>query len=348
MTNKKKQHDYFAVDLHGDILSDVSKRRHINEETGVLKRLHYANLQKGQVKIQVLPIFIEYAYQPEGSLRQSILYVASLIHELDESSDIFMRIKNAEDLDKVMASDKIGLMLSFEGVEPIARDFELMAVFQDLGLHMVGLTWNWANTVAEGCVEDSNSGLTFIGRNMVKEMSRLGMMLDVSHLSVKSFWDAIEIQTGPVLASHSNAQGVYKSARNLDDDQIKALAERGGIIGLNFIPKFVGPSGTDYNKLAEHAAYIANLVGIQHVAVGADYVDYLIRAGRYGGKLQNVPTTQRIAGTPDQEDTSKFPSVAELSELYLALLRHGFAQEEAKGVMGEHALKFLKENLPKK
>ena len=95
MTNKKKQHDFFAVDLHGDILSDVSKRRHINEETGVLKRLHYANLQKGQVKIQVLPIFIEYAYQPEGSLRQSILYVASLIHELDESSDIFMRIKNS-------------------------------------------------------------------------------------------------------------------------------------------------------------------------------------------------------------------------------------------------------------
>jgi len=348
MINEKK-HDYFAIDLHGDILSDVSQRRHIQEENEVFKRLHHTNLQKGQVKIQVLPIYIEYAYQPESSLRQSLLYVASLIHELDESSDIFMRIKNADDLDKVMASDKIGLMLSFEGVEPIARDFELMAVFQDLGLHMVGLTWNWANAVAEGCVEDSNSGLTFIGRNMVREISRLGMMLDVSHLSIKSFWDAIEIHTGPVLASHSNAQGVYKSLRNLNDDQIKALTERGGIIGLNFIPKFVGPSGgTDYDKLAEHAAYISNLVGIQHVAVGADYVDYLIRAGRYGGTSKKVPETQRIAGTADQEDVSKFPSVAELPELYLALLRHGFTHEEATGVMGKNALKYLKENLPKK
>lgn len=331
------QHD-FAVDLHGDLLMDVIERRRIYGEKKVLLNRHYEKLQAGRVKIQVLPIYIEFRYQPELSLRYALLQIAALHAELAEGDGEFQLVKNGADLERALQSEAIGVILAFEGGEPFGRDVELVSVFHDLGLRMVGLTWNWANLLAQGNAEDTGAGLSKVGRNLVREFARYRIMLDVSHLSEKSFWDALESADGPVLASHSNAMALCDHPRNLTDDQIKALAARGGVVGLNITPIFVG-EGDLLDGLAGHAEHIANLVGVQHVALGPDFIDYL----RYRGEV--APKDHMLAGSNPLDDLLYSPTVRLLPDFQAALLKRGFSEGDALAIMNGNALRFLRANL---
>jgi membrane dipeptidase len=327
-----------AVDLHGDLLMDVIERRRIYGETRVLLTHHYEKLRAARVKVQVLPIYIEYRYQPELSLRHALLQFAALYQELAEGAGEFRLIQNGQDLAQVLESDAIGVIFSFEGAEPFGRDVELVSAFHRLGLRMVGLTWNWANLAAQGAAEDTGAGLTRVGRRLVSELGRHGIMLDVSHLSPRSFWDTLERLEGPVLASHSNARRLCDHERNLDDDQIKAIAERDGLIGLNFIPLFVG-EGDLLDGLAAHAAHIAGLVGARHVALGPDFIDYL----KYRG--QPAPKDQLLAGGQSLEDLVYAPSLRLVPEFHATLLRRGFSKDDAAAIFNGNALRFLQANL---
>lgn len=327
-----------AVDLHGDILLDVVERRHIYEETTVLLKRHYQALHAGKVKIQVLPVYVEARYQPESSLRVALLQIASLYRELEEGHDEFVQILNSVDLEKALESDAIGLILALEGGEPIGRDIELLSVFYALGLRMIGMTWNRTNLLAQGIAEDTGAGMSVIGRRLVGALGELGIILDLSHLSERSFWDALEYSTGPVLASHSNCAAVWKHPRNLTDDQIKAIAERGGIIGLNFLPEFVGKLKV-LDGLVNHATHIASLVGERHVALGPDFIDYL----RYMG--DTMPVSQVQFTDDELEEAAYDPSVRLLPQFYCALVKGGFSVMDARSIMGGNAINFLLNNL---
>jgi membrane dipeptidase len=330
--------DLMAVDLHGDILLDVVERRTVHEETTVLLERHYEALQAGKVKVQVLPVYVEARYQPESSLRIALLQIASLFRELEEGRGEFVQIFNSADLEKVLESQVIGLILAFEGAEPLGRDIELLSVFYELGLRMVGMTWNRANLLAQGIAEDTGAGLSSIGRRLVDEMGKLGIILDLSHLSVRSFWDALEYSSSPVLASHSNCATVWEHPRNLTDDQIKGIAERGGIIGLNFLPEFVGRLDV-LDGLVDHAAHIASLVGVRHVALGPDFINYL----RYMG--ETMPVSQIHFTDDELEQAAYNPSVRLLPEFYRALIKRGFSETDARSIAGENAVNFLMANL---
>lgn len=327
------------VDLHGDILYDVTHRREFKGERHTLETHHLEPLRQGGVKIQVLPIYFDTINLPEAALRQTLLIINAFLQELDEAGAYFAVIKTKADLARVLESDKIGVLLAMEGAEGIGRDISLTRLFFEVGLRMMGLTWNRANALAEGSGEDTGAGLTYLGRQLVARLADYPIILDVSHLNEAGFWSALEHSRGPVLASHSNSAAVCPHHRNLSDAQIKALADRGGLIGLNFYPEFVTPGGGDLLPgLLKQVDYIAGLVGVEHLALGPDFTNYLP-----GMQLsaQELATLNISPGA-----TPALPDVTILPDFYQALLAHGFSTNEAALVMGGNALRFLAQALP--
>lgn len=322
------------VDLHGDILYDAVRRRVMAGERKTLAQHHLPGLRQANVKIQILPIYCSGLYLPESSLRQTVLSANAFLEEVDETADQLLVIKTKQDLAAALESDKIGVILAMEGAEALGRDIGLVRLFFELGLRMLGLTWNRANALAEGSGEDTGAGLSLLGRELVRSLAGYPVTLDVSHLSEASFWSALEYCQGPVLASHSNSAAVCPHPRNLTDSQLKALAERGGIVGLNFYPEFVtGDNGELLPGLIRHLDHMIDVIGLEHVGLGPDFIDY----------LQDGPQPLQLA---DEEESGFLPGIASLLDFYPALLAHGFSREETELIMGGNALRFLAQALP--
>ena len=205
------------------------------------------------------------------------------------------------------APGRPGALLALEGAEGLEGSISALHLLHRLGLRMLGLTWNDANWAADGIMEPRGGGLTRAGRELVRACNELGIIVDVSHLSERAFWDTIEQSARPVVASHSNVRSVCAHPRNLADDQIRAIIDAGGLIGLTFVPWFVRDGGTvGPEDLIPHIEKVLELGGERHLALGSDYdgIDRHVRgldgprgtaefldmlAGRYGdGLAENI------------------------------------------------------------
>ena len=328
---------WYSVDLHGDILLDVLERRR-NGERKVLESHHLPALRTGRVRVQVLAIYVWSEYLPEGALRQAMLMVDVLYQEVAESSKHFALVHTRADLDRALREEKIALILGFEGADPLGRNVELVRTFNRLGLRVLSLTWNRANLYAQGLAEDTQSGLTSLGVELLSLMDEVGIVLDLTHLSPSSFWSALKSFKGPLMASHSNAIAVCSHPRNLTDDQIRTVAERGGLIGLNLVPRFVG--GDDLLEgVVRHADYIRNLVGLQCLALGPDFINYL--------PAVKEPPQQLLASNDQSEAQHELrPDVTVLPALWQTFRRRDWSQEETLSVFAENALRFFRQTLP--
>jgi membrane dipeptidase len=328
------------IDLHGDLLYDVTHRRTFKGERRTLETHHLPALRQGGVKIQILPIYFDSINLPEAALRQTLLSINTFLEELDESSGYFAVIKTRADLKAVLQSHKIGVILAMEGAEGLGRDVDLIRLFYELGLRMIGLTWNRANALGEGSGEDTGAGLTRLGRQLVSRLADFPIILDVSHLNEAGFWSALAHNQGPVLASHSNSAAVCPHHRNLTDSQIKALAERDGLVGLNFYSEFVNSDDSDLiTGLLRHVDHIVSLVGVQHLALGPDFANYLPQLTLSAHELATLNINPAAISGP-------IPTVAILPDFYQVLIAHGFSEQEAGQIMGGNALRFLSEALP--
>jgi Zn-dependent dipeptidase, microsomal dipeptidase homolog len=165
-----------------------------------------------------------------------------------------------------------GALLALEGADGLEGDFAALRLLHRLGLRMLGLTWNNANWAADGVMEPRGGGLTQAGRELVRACNELGIIVDVSHLSERAFWETLEESAQPVIASHSNARSVCDHPRNLRDDQIKAIIDAGGLIGLTFVPWFVKDGETTGPEdLIPHIERVLELGGERVLALGSDY-----------------------------------------------------------------------------
>ena len=173
----------------------------------------------------------------------------------------------AEEVTALNENGKIAALLSVEGPEVIGCDPARLSLLKCEGFVMTTLTWNADNTLA-GC-HSSSLGLSSRGVDFVKEAERLGILIDVSHLSERAFWDLIRVSRQPILASHSNCRALCEHTRNLTDDQLRAVAERGGTVGLNLYPPFLGDNA-DYSVVQRHLEHMLRLCGEDHVAIGGD------------------------------------------------------------------------------
>ena len=318
--------DATVVDGHSDVFCDVANRR-LRGETGVLSRLHVPAWQAGGVNVVLTTLYVEEEHKPDRALRRAITLLGAALNDIAETPEVALcRTRGA--IDAAVARGQIAFVLGIEGGECIQDGIESLRVFAELGVRVLGLTWNQRNLLAEGVGEErAGGGLTERGRAMVAEANRLGVLLDVSHLSVKSFWDLAETSSATIIASHSNAKALCSHPRNLDDRQLRAVAATGGTIGINLFAAFItdDPADADIERVLDHIDYIAGVVGAEHLALGPDYIDYW-EGGFSGHEITYPRGLEMVAALPALTD---------------GLVRRGYDEAAIRGILGENFLRVL-------
>ena len=188
--------------------------------------------------------------------------------ELAENADLLAHCRSFSDIRAAVSAGKCAALLSIEGAEQIGCDVDKMRAAYDRGVRIIHLCWNYDN-VLTGSATEGQGGLTEAGRRFAQEVCALGMVIDLSHISERAFWDVLELTDRPVLAGHSDAAGVCAHPRNLTDEQFTALAKRGGVAGLNLSPRFLG-LGADIDAVVAHAEHFLALGGEKAVCLGTD------------------------------------------------------------------------------
>lgn len=193
----------------------------------------------------------------------------NLFAEIEKNSDIVAFCRNGKDARAAYEKGKTAAFISVEGAELLDCSIERLEEAKRDGLCIVTLTWNHANLLSGSNVDKPDEGLTGLGKEFVKTCDRLGVFVDVSHLSDKGFWDVMEIAEKPVIATHSNSRTMWKHTRNLTDDMFKALISTDGIVGINLYGEFLSEI-PDIKSVLKHIEHFLNLGGEDHLAVGAD------------------------------------------------------------------------------
>lgn len=263
-------------DGHSDLLYDVVRRRSTGEKQ-VLERRHRAALQRGSVEGLVLSFWTAW----EGILVKSTpaqrleWMFAAAQAELRESPWLRV-VRWAEEAEAVRRSGKIYAFFSLEGMDAMGEDPAWVDLWALRGVRSGMLTWNGDNQLASGASGDRLRGLTFLGREVLRRMEQQRMLVDVSHLNDRGFWDVLRMAHGPVLASHSNCRALCDVPRNLSDEQLRAIRNTGGVVGLNAFHRFVHAEREKQTAemLARHAAHMADVMGVEHVACGFDFCHY--------------------------------------------------------------------------
>jgi membrane dipeptidase len=330
------------ADAHVDLLMELAYRERRLGETDVFAKTWLPLLERGGVGLQVCPIYVDVAVQPEGSLREALSLASSFHRALRENPDRVVQVVCAADLERVEPGDRIGLVLALEGVECFGVETWPADVFHALGVRMAGLTWNRRNAFADGAAEDGG-GLSRLGRELVDRLVSLGVVLDLAHASRGTFAEILERAAGaPVLCSHGGCRGVYDTPRNLDDDQLRAIAQAGGVFGLMLHPIAIGLERRTIDGVVDHLEHAVSVMGIDRVCLGGDFTRRLWEAmppppsTKDGLAPPGITPGMGIEGLVGSDD---YPALVE------ALGRRGWGVEEGAAATSSNLLRFLRSAL---
>lgn len=328
-----------VVDSHEDILLEVLRKRQ-GGARAVLSHDWAPRLRKGGIDVQVFPIYVDTQYLPELALRRTLQLVEAFLSDLEEDSSQIAPTRSYADIQSVLKSGRIAAVLALEGAEGLGSDVELWRTLRRLGLRVASLTWNRRTAFGDGIGErETGGGLTYQGFASIREMNRLNILVDVSHLSERGFFDVLKTTTQTVVASHSNAKAVCGHPRNLTDDQIRALAANGGVMGLLLHPGMIDPDDATVSRAVDHIAYVADLVGVEHVGLGADYSDEF---------LASLPTIGQEALMPAELLKARVQGCGQIEEipnLTVEMVRRGFSESDILKVLGENYLRVFRKVL---
>ncbi|WP_052360633.1 dipeptidase [Oceanobacillus manasiensis] len=286
-------------------------------------------LQKGGLNV---PFFAAYTPGFYGNDARSISHTLAQISALywteENNSEQLQIVSRAPDILATANRGKIAAVPTIEGAYSLNEEnaLELTRQYNDLGITTMGFTWNYSNALGEGADQifddqaktASSGGLTELGAKVVKEMNKLGMAVDVSHMAESTFWDVVETTEAPVIATHSGVKALKDHQRNLTDEQLVALKENGGVIGIVFYPEFLTNSGeATISDIVDHIDHAVNIMGVNHVAIGSDFD---------GAELPS-----------DLNDSSEIGKIKE------ALTERGYSEEEVSKIMGLNTLRVLNE-----
>ena len=210
--------------------------------------------------------------EPETAFQSTIEELGKTADVISKYPDRMMLVRTFSDIAKAKQENKIGILANVQNSACIGRDLKNLDLFYSLGLRQIQLTFNWRNWVGDGCTERTQAGLSYFGVDMVKRMNELGMIVDVGHTGYQSTLDAVEVSDKPIVFSHTNCKALCDHPRNKTDDQIKALARKGGVIGLTCFNWFVSdrPRST-LDDLLKHYDHVAQLVGTDYIGIGSDF-----------------------------------------------------------------------------
>ncbi|MDH3386366.1 MAG: dipeptidase [Gammaproteobacteria bacterium] len=249
-----------------------------------------------------------------------------------DHGDRFVLVGNVDDIDRARVAGKFALSFDIEGMNALNDDINMVSVYHALGVRQMLFAYNLNNAAAGGC-HDEDTGLTDFGRAVLREMNRVGMIVDCSHAAYRTTMDLMNESSKPVVFSHSNPVAVWNHQRNICDDQIRACAANGGVIGLNGMGIFLGDNDIGIDTMLQHVRYVSELVGSAHIGFGFDYspdIDVDI-----GVILRSRPDYWPAGQQYDTRDI-KHAGPAQLPSLVEALAGSGFDDEDIRGFLGEN------------
>ena len=307
-------------DAHCDIWTDVT-HHHLAGERDIFRRYHYERLKKGGITGGIFVIWNDPPYDKDP-LKRTHQMMEAIAQEEKDCADILKVCRSFRDMDEAIKDGKMYAFIGLEGLKSIGEDVDRIDEFYQFGARHASLTWNEENPLATGARGNPDRGLTDLGKKAVRKIQDLGMILDMSHINDKSFWDVMDVAAGPVVATHSNCRALCSQARNLTDEQLKALADTGGMVGLNSFNEFVHPveSEQTVDNLVKHLIHMVEIMGIDHVGFGFDFSEFL------EGDTLNSFSSQATPYTIGLEDASHVPALME------AIRKAGFSHEEIEKI----------------
>ncbi len=317
-------------DGHSDIFTDVLMRR-LNGERNVFKNYHIERLRKGGVDGTILVVWIDPPYTDNPSWRM-LQVLGAACDEIEDMKDVAGIVYSYNDILSLRENGKLPIVIGCEGLSGINGNISILSMLHKLGVRHASLTWNEENELATGVRSpNKNRGVTSLGLEALNKLEELKMIVDVSHANEKTFWDIFENTKRPFIASHSNAYSICSVPRNLKDDQIKAIASRNGVIGMNSWPDFIDAKNPTVEKLADHIDYIENLVGIDVIGLGFDFCDFL--QGDTTSSFQDSESTTAIG----LEDSSKIPALIDI------LYKRGYKNDDVEKIAFKNYERVIKE-----
>lgn len=308
-------------DGHSDIWTDITVKT-LNGETDILRKYHMDKLKSGKITGGIFVIWVDPPYTDKPYDR-TLQIIESIEKELEYSKDSVAVVKSYKEMQKAIKENKFYIFIGIEGLSSIGDNLSLIDYYYDFGARHASLTWNEENLLATGVNGNPERGLTDLGKKAVKKIiNSKNMLLDVSHLNEKSFWDVIKETQGPIIASHSNSKVICDVPRNLDDKQLVKIAESGGLVGINSFNQFVHKDKEKQNiqMLTRHIEHMVDIMGIDHVGIGLDYCDFLDNSSMKSFSVQENSYTVGL------EDSSRtYNIVNEMQKI-------GFTKEDIEKV----------------
>ena len=314
----------FVFDGHCDTLAAPLPGPYPRDLTqwGETGHLDLPRLRAGGVNCQIFACF-------PGEYRLSANPTSAALQRLENLYDLLTRapdqitlVRTSADLAQLTVDGPIGAILGLEGVEALDGSLALLHTFHRLGVRNVGLAWNGRNPAGDGCEVGSSFGLTPFGRDIVSACNRLGMVIDVSHLNDAGLADVLALSAHPVIASHSNARSLCRHPRNLTDDQLRAIAGNGGVIGATLVAMFIAdnPAEASLPRFLDHIDHLVQVAGIDHVGLGSDF--------------------DGCTPPPDLNSGEKYPRITD------GLLARGYAEEAIVNILGANFRRLFSQVLP--
>jgi len=273
-------------------------------------------------------------HDDDGRLVGTVRHMATVLAALHERSDRIVLATTVADIRRARREGKLAVGFNFQETNPLEGSLEMLHIYHGLGLRQMLLAYNRKNDVGDGCAERTNGGLSRFGVRVVEEMNRLGILVDGSHCGYRTSMEAVEVSRAPVIFSHSNAHALVPHFRNIRDDQIKACAASGGVIGINGVGAFLDDSDARTETVFRHVDYMASLVGPQHVALGLDYVRDVDRVWAWVGANPEMWPTDGIPTRPSQ-----FMQPEQICDLAAMMLERGYGENDVRGILGENFLR---------
>lgn len=253
---------------------------------------------------------------------------------VEANQDRYLIAETADDVRSAKASGRLAVAFDLEGMAALNGDLGMVALLHGLGVRQALFAYNLNNEAGGGC-HDVDTGLTDFGRSVVAEMNRVGMIVDCSHCAYRTTMEAMELSVDPVVFSHSNPRSVWDHERNITDEQVRACAATGGVVGVNGLGIFLGDNDASTGRIVEHVCYLADLIGADHVGLGLDHMpEAADLAGELSARPDYWPPGQQY-DTPDIAGAEP----GQIHGICAQLLERGFSDDEVSGILGGNFLR---------
>jgi membrane dipeptidase len=355
--------DALVWDAHSDVVQSILLQDFDFSQRNQISFQDLPRMEEGGLDVQVFALWPDPIYAPRRSVRRTLQMLDAMLTTIDVNSTKLELARTASDVERIVNSGKMAAILSIEGGHAIEDDLGLLRAYFRLGVTSLTLTHTNSNGWADSSSDDPLwGGLNGFGEEVIREMNRLGMVIDVSHVSDETFFDVLEISRDPVVASHSNCRALSDHERNLSDEMILALGEKGGVMCITFEPSYtsqkfkdardaaraearkkapstaIRPEDVDeWAKQRELEPRILPDMPFPSLAEVLDQIDYAVKLIGAEHVAIGHDYSVMFSGPVGIEDVSQFPNLTK------GLLERGYSESDIRFILGENLLRIWRE-----